>query len=156
MTVTEAPFSDLINKPKATLEPLVGSRAHSIWLRRRDEGDLVLTTAHRYEQEHAVVQASVRVLTELVRLGQTDLIRRVVASVFPWVTFLPGEDQEQFITELIDTLRAAEDIDNLAPVAQLMREWRTSAEIYADPELLAVLTRDADDLGPVTEPPAAA
>lgn len=155
MTVTEAPFSDLINKPKATLEPLVGSRAHAIWLRRRDEGDLVLTTAHRYEQEHAVVQASVRVLTELVRLGQPDLIRRVVASVFPWVTFLPGEDQEQFSTELIDILRAAEDIDNLAPVAQLIREWRTSAEIYADPELLAVLTRDADDLGPVTEPPAA-
>jgi hypothetical protein len=72
------------------------------------------------------------------------------------MTFLPGEDQEQFVTELVDTLRAAEDIDNLAPVAQLMREWRTSAEIYADPELLAALTRDADDLGPVTEPPAAA
>ena len=156
MTVTEAPFSDLINKPKVTLEPLVGSRAHSIWLRRRDEGDLVLTTAHRYEQEHAVVKASVRVLTELVHLGQADLVRRVVAGVFPWATFLPAEDRDQFITELIDTLRAAEDIDNLAPVAQLMREWRTSAEVYADPELLSALSRDADDLGPVAEPPAAA
>ncbi|WP_229076730.1 hypothetical protein [Actinoplanes sp. DH11] len=50
-------------------------------LRRRGEGDLVLTTAHRYEQEHAVVRPSVRVLTELIRLGQTDLVRRMTHDV---------------------------------------------------------------------------
>lgn len=44
-------------------------------------------------------------------------------------------------------------LDNLAPIALLLTQWRHSAEVYADPALLAILTRDHEDgLGPVPAP----
>lgn len=156
MAAAEAPFSDLINKPRATLELLARSSAHSIRLRRRDDVDLVVTTASRYEQEHTVIRAAVRLFGALIRHRDAESMLKVLPDVFPWVGFLPAEQKSQFLAELVATLRAAEDIDNLAPVAQLIIEWQHTAEVYADPALLASLRQDADDFGPVTAPVTAA
>ena len=68
-------------------------------------------------------------------------------------TFLPAEDVDTLLTELVDTVRGAVALDNLAPIALLLAQWRHSAEIYADPALLAILTREPEgDLGPVPTP----
>lgn len=53
------------------------------------------------------------------------------------------------------TLRAAESIDNHAPVVQVITEWRHTAEVHADPELFAQLTGEASDQGSATIPPSA-
>ncbi|WP_234421976.1 MULTISPECIES: hypothetical protein [unclassified Streptomyces] len=51
------------------------------------------------------------------------------------------------------TASGAVALDNLAPIALLLTQWRHSAEVYADPALLAILTRDHEgDLGPVPAP----
>lgn len=155
MTSTEAAFSDLINKPKATLQPLTGSVSHSIRLRRRDDVDLVVTTADRYEQEHQVIGMAVRLFGALVLHRDAESMLVLLPDIFPWVTFLPGATHRTFLDEFVLTLRAALDMDNFAPVAQLINEWKHTAEVYADPTLLAVLTGDADDFGPVPAPPAA-
>jgi hypothetical protein len=155
MGVTEANLSDLINKPKATLEPLTGSHSHSIRLRRRDEVDLVLTTATRYEQEHAVLSVAARLFSALLLHRDAESMMEVLPEVFPWVAFLPVDDRRQFLEELVTTVRAAEDLEILAPVAQLITEWRHTAEVYADPTVLAVLSQDADDFGAVPAPPSA-
>ncbi|SBW24114.1 hypothetical protein FDG2_4023 [Candidatus Protofrankia californiensis] len=42
-----------------------------------------------------------------------------------------------------DPDRDKQNLD-LAPVAQLLAEWRHTAEVYADPELHAILTRPHD------------
>jgi hypothetical protein len=34
----------------------------------------------------------------------------------------------------------------------MITEWRHTAEVHADPELLAALTRDSEDHGPVPPP----
>jgi len=153
MTVTEAAFSDLINKPKATLQPLTGFHAHSIRLRRRDEADLMLTTADRYEQEHEVVGMAVRLFSALVQHRDLDSMLELLPEVFAWVRFLPDGDRVDFLHEFIETLRASEDLDTVAPVVQLITEWRHTAEVYADPALVAILTRDLGDFGPVPAPP---
>ena len=155
MSSSEAPFSDLINKPKATLQPLTGSVAHSIRLRRRDDVDLVLTTADRYEQEHEVLGMAVRFFGALVLHRDADSMVRLLPDVFPWVTFLPVAEHRTFLDEFVTTLRGALELDNFAPVAQLITEWKHTAEVYADPTLLAALTTDTDDFGPVPAPPAA-
>ena len=155
MTVTEAAFSDLINKPKATLLPLTGSSAHSIRLRRRDEADLMLTTAARYEQEHEIVAMAVRLFTALIQHRDLDAMVDLLPEVYPWVQFLPPADLPQFVTEFIETLRATGDLDTVAPVVQLIAEWRHTAEVHADPSLVTILTGDLDDFGPVPIPPAA-
>ena len=47
----------------------------------------------------------------------------------------------------------ATDLDNVAPVATLLAQWRHTAEVYADPNVLAILTREPEgDLGPVPTP----
>ncbi len=155
MPVTEAAFSDLINKPTATLSPLTGSHTHSIRLRRRGEVDLVVTTAERYEQDHAVIRMAVRLFGALLQDRKLDSMLAVLPEMFPWVRFLPVDDRREFLVELVGTLRASEDLDTLAPVTQLVAAWRNTAEVHADPTILAVLTRPADDFGPVPEPPVA-
>jgi hypothetical protein len=155
MTVTEAAFSDLINKPKATLRPLTDAHAHSIRLRRRDDVDLMLTTADRYEQDHEVVGMAVRLFSALVRHGEVEPMLALVPEIFPWVRFLPQSDRRRLLEELISVLQATQDFDTFAPVTQLINEWRHTAEAYDDPEVLAALTGGADDFGPVPEPPLA-
>ena len=133
MTSTEAAFSDLINKPKATLQPLTGSVSHSIRLRRRDDVDLVITTADRYEQEHEVIGMTVRFFGALVLHRGAESTLALLTDVFPWVTFMTEPDQRTLLDEFVLTLRAALDLDNFAPVAQLITEWKHTAEVYADP-----------------------
>jgi hypothetical protein len=152
-------FSDLLNKPKDTLAAMARSGAVLLHLRRRDAEDLVLTTASRREQEHAVVSAATRLIVALMRhtdVPSQDRLLETLPEVFGWARFLPVADQGLFLTELADTLRAVEDLDNLAPVAQLITEWKHTAEIHADPRLAAILTQDGDDYGAVTDPGLAA
>jgi hypothetical protein len=151
----DAPFSDLVNRPKDTVARLQRSAGGRLRLRRRDDEDLMLTTASRVEQESEVVSAATRMFVALMKndAGVRVLVTEVVPEVFPWVRFLPVEDVRAFVVELVDTLRAVEDLDTTAPVAQVIAEWQHTAEVYADPELLAVLRRETfDDFGPVPEP----
>ncbi|WP_249124437.1 DUF6247 family protein [Saccharopolyspora erythraea] len=83
-----------------------------------------------------------------------SLMIDVVPEAFPWVRFLPAEDVRAFVVELVETLRAAEAVDNPAPVVQVITAWRHTAEIHADPELFAQLNADAADHGRI-EPPSA-
>ncbi len=55
--------------------------------------------------------------------------------------------------ELVDVTQGAAALGNLAPVAVFLAQWRHSAEVFADPVLLDILTRDQEgDLGPVPPP----
>lgn len=81
-----------------------------------------------------------------------SLVIDVIPEVFPWVRFLPTEDVRAFVLELVDTLRAAEALENAAPVVQLITEWRHTAEVHADPELATRVRHGEDDHGVVPEP----
>lgn len=156
MSVTELNLSDLLNRPKVTLEALRGKRR--VLLRRRGDEDLVLTTAARAEQDSAVMGATSRMFVEMMRtpVGRT-LVLDVLPATFPWVRYLPAHDVRAFSVELVEALGAAAALDNTAAVAQLITEWKSTAEVHADPELYAALTSDSgEDYGPVPEPGVAA
>ncbi|MHA4818770.1 hypothetical protein ACXZ65_30985 [Streptomyces aculeolatus] len=155
-TLETTNLSDLLNQPKRTLARLAGSRR--MLLRRRDDEDLVLTTAARAAQDSTAAQATSRVFVELMRRpeGRT-LVMDVLPASFPWVRYLPAHEMRTFSVELVETLGAAADLDNSAGFAQLITEWKSTAEVYADPELHAALKRDSgEDYGPVPEPGTAA
>lgn len=150
------PFSELLREPNETTGRLARTRA--VRLRRRgDAGDLVLMTADRADKEGEVVDLTARLLAGIVsRKGGADLVREVLPTVLPWVKFLPAAAVDELATEFIATAAAAVAVANMAPVSQLLAEWRHTAEVYADPELYGILTRPTEgDHGVVPLPEAA-
>jgi hypothetical protein len=155
MTATaDVNLSDLLNKPKATLARLARNRR--LVLHRRDDEDLVLTTAERAAQDSAALSTTSRLFTEMMRRDPAVLTLAVEAlpAVFPWVRHLPEDARREFAAEWLDTLSAAAAMDNNAALETVIAAWRSTAEICADPELYAILTREHDkgDYGPVPPP----
>jgi hypothetical protein len=151
-TYDDVPFSELLHHPAATAERLDGVRA--LRLRRRDAGDLALMRIEQLERDESVVDFTARLLAGLVRAENVAVIRKLLPDALPWVTFLPEADFDAFVAELVTVAQGATELGNLAPVAVLLTQWRHSAEIFADPVLLEILTREPEgDLGPVPIPP---
>jgi hypothetical protein len=140
-------FSDLQLRGKATVESwLRGSTHRALVVRRRDAEDLVLTTASRAAQAREASSVTARILIALMQREPRvrDLVTDVVPEVFPWVAFLSRDEIREFVVELVSTMKAAESIDNPAPVAQVIDAWRHTAEVLADPELAAVLSAPSE------------
>ena len=105
------------------------------------------------ERDETVVEFTARLLAGLVRSENIAVIRRLLPDAVPWVTFLPDADVDVFVTELVTIAQGAAELGNLAPVAVLLAQWQHSAEVYADPVLLEILTAGPDgDLGPAPVP----
>ena len=157
MSVHDVAFSELQLRGKATVERLRKTPGQWLRVRRRDDEDLVLTTAARAELEHKASSATTQIFVALMQrdAGVRDLVTDVLPEVFPWVAFLSRVEVQQFVVELVAILRAADSIDNPTPVVQVIESWRHTAEVIADPELSALLTADTeDDFGAVPEPDA--
>lgn len=148
--IPEVPFSELINRPKATTAKLAESRAHELRLRRRDDVDLVLRESEADQQRTEMVNTATRFLRALVLGGEEKrrIALEVASEVFPWMRFLPEQDAELFLVELAELLHSIEELDTNAPLLTLVTQWKHTAEVYADPETLEALTRkqvpDAD------------
>jgi hypothetical protein len=149
-------FSDLQLRGKATLEGwLRDSASRVLVVRRRDAEDLVLTTASRAAQAREASSVASRIFVALMQRDPhvRDLVTDVIPEVFPWVAFLSRDEVREFVVELVSKMKAAESIDNPAPVAQVIDSWRHTAEVLADPELAAVLSASSDgDYGSVPVP----
>lgn len=95
-----------------------------------------------------------RLLAGLIRAGSLDAVRRVLVDALPRVTFLPESDVDQLLSELMTVAQGAASLDTLTPVAVLLAQWRHTAEIYSDPTLLEMISREPEgDFGPA-QPPA--
>jgi hypothetical protein len=101
-----------------------------------------------------VVDLTVHLLAGVLsQHGGADLVRQALPTVLTWVRFLPPSAVDELAAEFMATVHAAAEVETLAPVSQLLIEWRHTAEIYADPELYAALTQPHEgDHGPVTAP----
>lgn len=156
-TPVEANFSELLQKPKDTVARMQDTPRKGITLHRRgDEEDLYLTTAARAAQVTEVVDSTTRMFVALMKSDPkaVDMLTRVFPEAFPWVHFLPDAAVREFLVEFMETARAASDLGTVAPLAPVIASWKSTAEIYSDPELRAKLLEPVgDDFGPV-EPPA--
>jgi hypothetical protein len=152
LPVEDVPFTEFIQRPTAATGRLATVRA--LRLRRRDADDLVVMSAVRAEREREVIELAARVLGSLVHHADGQaLLQDLLPEILPWTRFLPPADRQLLIQEFAEVTRAAAAIDNVAPIAQLLVEWRHTAEVHADPELHALLsTPRGEDHGPVPPP----
>lgn len=155
----EVNFSELSRSGGEVVDKVHHSPTRTVRVRRRDaaDEDLVLMTEARARDEHEVMSATTRMFVAMIQQNERarNLLTDVVPTAFPWVRFLHREDVQAFVMELVDTLEAVEGLDqNPAPVLQVINEWRNTAHVHADPELMGYLRADDGDLGPVPEPSA--
>lgn len=149
MPLEDLPFTEFIQRPTAATGRLATVRA--LRLRRRDADDLVVMSATRAEHEREVIELTARLLSSLVHHADGPvLLQELLPAVLPWARFLPAADRHILVQEFIDVTEAAVSVDNMSPIAQLLIEWRHTAEVHADPELHALLTAPrGEDHGPV-------
>jgi hypothetical protein len=152
----EVNFSDLLQRPNETVAMLKKTRSRALRVHRRgSEDDLVLTTATRASQNRELLEVAARVLRAVMSdpAVRSQHLLDILSKAFPWIRFLTPDDRMTFAQELIDVLDASEELGSPAPVLQVITEWRHTAEIYADPELLAALRSEVvGDFGTVPEP----
>lgn len=153
ISVGEVPFSDIQNNGKATLSAWQRSGARPLRITRRDDEDLVLMTATRAEQEREVLAAATMMVDALLHSEDRILVRTAVTAAFPWVSYLAKGEVDEFVDELVGSLRAGSSLNNPAPPARMIDTWRHTAEVYADPDLARILsTPSTGDLGAVPVP----
>lgn len=71
----------------------------------------------------------------------SNLVRRLLDEL-PWLRSLPAEEFSLFLRELALVETTEENID---PLVQFLREWKSTARAYSDPADLADLMESADD-----------
>lgn len=138
MRVVERPFSEFLRQPNEVVAELVD---HDVVLRRRNAPALRLSQADRDDDRSEAFEALARLLRNLAVHSPAANFEQAVLEAFGWSTFLPKRDRRAFVEELTMTLVGAAQVENFAPVAQLVREWKATAEIYADPSLARRLRR---------------
>ena len=68
---------------------------------------------------------------------------------------MPAGDRRLFLDEFSRVVTASATVDSYDALDQMVREWRSTAEIHADPKLARRLRRDLDAGGdPVVRPQA--
>lgn len=151
MRVIERPFSDLLRNPKDVTSDV---ETGDVLLRRRDAPDLRLTRADREAERAAALSALARALRNLA-VHSPKALGSALSDAFPWLEFLPDTDRKIFMDEFGRVVVAASELDNYAPMIQLIVEWRATAEIHADPALARRLRRPLKGQGDRVGPPAA-
>jgi hypothetical protein len=149
MRVTEHSFSDLLRRPKEVTDDV---DAGDVLLRRRDEPDLRLSRADREAHRAETFSALGRAIRNLA-VHNPRALGDSLAEAFPWLEFLPSTDRQLFLDEFSRVVAAAAAVDNYEALTQLVREWRATAEIHADPKLARGLRRPLDASGEQVPPP---
>ena len=112
-------------------------------LRRRDEPDLRLTLADRDAERTEVFRILASSFRNLA-VHSPKVLESVILDAFAWSEFLPVKDRRVFLDEFSRTLSASAEIDTYGQLVQVVREWRATAEVYAEPSLAGRLKRPVD------------
>lgn len=139
----ERTFSEFLRQPNDVVAELV---EHDVLLRRRNAPTLRLSRADQDEDRTKTIKALARLLCNLATHSPV-VLDAAVGDAFAWTLFLPRPDRELFVEELTRVLLGSAALDNYAPVTQLVREWKATAEIHADPRLAHRLSEPLEASG---------
>lgn len=150
MPTLEATLTDFLRDPNAVVERL---QSTDVVLHRRNAEDLRLSLESRSEAVETSVELVSRLLLSALADGVVRERLRASLGEIPWITFLPERERDAFVDEFLRTAQGAADLGVMAPLGRVLREWRATAAIYADPMLAQELRRPLPgDGGRVPQP----
>jgi hypothetical protein len=82
------------------------------------------------------------------------LVAAALVDELPWLSWLPEDEEAQCVKQMVVDLAAGASVKSYRAFFQHMTQWKHTAEIHADPELLAEITRPltGPEYGPVPRP----
>lgn len=149
MRVVEHPFSEFLRHPNDVVAELA---EHDVVLRRRNAPALWLTRVDHHTDRQETFEATARLLRNLAA-HSPEALAAALEEAYAWVAFLPSGARNRFAEELTRTLLAAASVDLYTSVSQLVREWKATAEVYADPGLARQLTEPLEAAGDIVAVP---
>lgn len=152
MAVQTYPYSAFLRGPSHVLPSLADA---DVILERRDEENLVLMRAERFEAAATGLRFAARSLAILARRSR-DMAEEALGEELPWLSWLPEPDRDACVRELLADLVAGAETGLLLPFARNLTSWRATAEAWSDPTLARRLQGPFDGDGPMIERPDAA
>jgi len=132
-------WSDFLREPTRILPQV--ERGEEVILRRRDGAALRLALESKAEDAQVGTEIAALVLAKLMPRMERSLLTEALGPRLPWTRFLPAPALEEFCREFAETLEACASIGNMNRIAEVLADWKATAEIYADPELASDLQR---------------
>jgi hypothetical protein len=123
-------------------------------VKRRDGPDLYISLDTR----ESLVRDVLGLLARLLVVASSDpkTLKRLsdeLPALLPWSSFLPADERRQLVADLVAKAAGCADLDMMEPLSRLLDGWRASAEIYANPDLLARIQSPSDGPAvPITRP----
>ena len=128
-------------------------------LERRVGAPVLVRPLREARADRAVAQDLAALLHSMLgHLDVLDLLNATLDEVHPWARLLPVDVRATFTEEAVGMLRACAALGRFSAYGDLLDSWRTTAEVYADPELARRLTGSVELSGapvPVPDTPAA-
>ncbi|MCT9929780.1 hypothetical protein N5079_06045 [Planotetraspora sp. A-T 1434] len=131
MTTKSFPYSAFLRGPSQVLPSLDDA---DVVLERRDDEDLVLMRAERFEAGVATLRIAARSLAILARRN-SSLAEEVLTEELPWTTWLPLTERHECVRDLLGHLVAGADTGELLPFSRALISWRSTAVVWSDPQL---------------------
>jgi hypothetical protein len=121
-------------------------------VKRRDGADLLLTREDRSSSLREGAMGMARALRNML-VHHPSVAREALVEQYAWLDVFPPEAIDEFAVEFGRATEAAAELGQWEVVAQLLRAWKATAAIEADPDLRARLTAPlTGDFGRVPSP----
>lgn len=150
VTSSAIPLSSFVRDYRPVVDQLADGE---VVLSQRGGEPLLLSSLRRREGDRHAVAALAHLLAHA--LDHPDLVAALAASLtdeYPWLEFLPEHERAAFLGEFFRVLRASATVDRFTAFDQMIEAWKSTAEIHADPELLARLRAPGEDATPAPSP----
>ncbi len=152
VAASETTWSKFLHSSRTIAEEV---EDHDVILTRRGRASLRLSLASREAETFEGLAVAARFLQRLLRLKVVSQLIEEGDSFVGWLDFLPEADRAAFVEEFSRTALACAEVGELAPLGQLVHEWKATAAIHAAPGLAEKLRRPlAGDGERVPEPTA--
>jgi hypothetical protein len=128
--VQEVQWSDLQRDRKGVAEL---AEAGDVRVRRRDGVNLLLVREDRQVATGIGALTAARALRNLVQYVTPGEFVESLLDEFPWLQFLPQHEIREFCHDFVRAAMAAAELGHWEVLEQVIREWKATAAIDADP-----------------------